>query len=139
MKYRTIVLCGAFMLSGVNSIVIAEETLGQQEFKASCAVCHGVDGKGDGVFGEFLKSGAPPLTTLSKQNGGVFPVDQVYKVVDGRAGKGHGTREMPVWGSAYTAESIKAHGPFFGEWYGEEIARGRILSLVSYISTLQEK
>ena len=138
MKYPTIVISGALLFSGLTGLAIAEESIGQQEYNASCAVCHGVDGKGDGAFGEFLKSGAPSLTTLSKNNGGVFPFEKVYKVIDGRTAKGHGTREMPVWGAAYTAESVKARGPFFGEWYGEEIARGRILALIDYISSLQE-
>ena len=138
MKYQTICFCITFLLVGATNMAVAEESLGQQEYEASCAVCHGVDGKGGGAFTEYLKSGIPSLTTLAKNNGGVFPVDRVYSVIDGRTAKGHGTREMPIWGAAYTAESIKARGPFFGEWYGEEIARGRILALISYISTLQE-
>jgi len=132
------VLCGAFLFSGITNTAIAEETLGQKEFNASCAVCHGANGKGDGVYTEFLKNGAPSLTTLSKRNGGVFPFDQVYQVIDGRTAKGHGTSEMPIWGPAYAAEAMQFRGPFFGEWISEEVARGRILALISYISTLQE-
>lgn len=138
MKNRFVIFGAAFLLAGLTNVAVAEQSLGQQEFETSCAVCHGVDGKGGGAFSEYLKSGAPALTMLAKNNGGVFPFDQVYSIIDGRSAKGHDTREMPVWGSAYKAESSKGRGPFFGEWYGEEITRGRILALISYISTLQE-
>jgi len=46
---------------------------------------------------------------------------------------------MPIWGSAYIAESVKTHGPFFGEWYGEDVANARILALIDYLHKLQEK
>jgi hypothetical protein len=40
---------------------------------------------------------------LSKNNNGVFPLNAVYEVIDGRKSiKAHGTREMPIWGLRYT-------------------------------------
>lgn len=116
-----------------------EKPIGQLEYERNCATCHGLEGKGDGPFAEFLKEGAPPLTGLSKGNDGVFPFERVHAYIDGREWTaGHGSREMPVWGAQYTEESVQAHGPFFGEWYGEEVVQARILALVEYISTLQE-
>ena len=56
-------------------------------------------GKGDGPLAVLLKNPVPDLTTIQKNNAGVFPFDRVYGIVDGReAVAAHGPREMPVWG-----------------------------------------
>ncbi|MEN8170044.1 MAG: cytochrome c [Pseudomonadota bacterium] len=127
------------LLVGVTGTAFAE-SMGEAEYKSSCATCHGVDGKGGGEFAEFLKGGAPSLRVLSKNNGGVFPYDRVYKIIDGRtAVKKHGSREMPIWGDQYTAESVKDHGPFFGEYYAEDAINARVLGLIDHIHKLQDK
>jgi len=116
-----------------------EKSVSQLEYERNCATCHGLKGKGNGPFAEFLTEGAPSLTTLSKNNDGVFPVKRVRSYIDGREWTAaHGSREMPIWGAEYTEESMAAHGPFFREWYGEDVVQARILALVEYISTLQE-
>ena len=141
MKRLTILSLSAFLIMGLSGAVFAKDvSLGEAEYQDNCAACHGVKGAGDGPFAEFLKAGTPALTTLSKNNGGVFPVQRVYQAIDGRGGvKSHGPREMPIWGKEYIAGSVKTHGPFFGEWYGEDVLNARILALIDYISTLQEK
>ncbi len=109
---------------------------GQREYLDNCAVCHGRDGKGLGPYVEWLKRAPPDLTTMSKRNGGVFPLAQAYSVIEG-ASVGHGTREMPIWGREY---SIRA-----GEYYAdmpysqEAYVRARILALAEYMSRLQVK
>jgi mono/diheme cytochrome c family protein len=126
------------LLVGVTGTSFAA-SMGEEEYKSSCAGCHGMDGKGNGSFSEFLKGGAPSLRVLSKNNGGVFPYDRVYKIIDGRtAVKGHGSSEMPIWGKEYTADSVKTHGPFFGEYYSEGAIRSRVLSLIDYLHKLQD-
>jgi hypothetical protein len=55
--------------------------------------------KGDGPISGELKKRPPDLTILAKKNGGVFPLDSVYRIIDGREEiASHGNREMPVWG-----------------------------------------
>ena len=51
--------------------------------------------------------------------------------------KGHGQREMPIWGKAY---QIKA-GEFYADDYydPETFIRGRILALIDYINRMQAK
>ena len=137
--YVAIGASAVLFASTSGSSLAAGESIGAAEYKSNCAVCHGAYGKGDGPFAEFLKNGAPSLTTLKKNNGGVFPVDRVYKLIDGRGMmKGHGTSEMPVWGNQYTAESAKKHGPFFGEFYAQEMIEARILALISHLNSIQE-
>ena len=46
--------------------------LGKKEYELQCAVCHGMDAKGDGVFNRVLKVVPPDLTVLSKKNGEYF-------------------------------------------------------------------
>ena len=43
------------------------------------------------------------LTEIAKRNGGEFPSEMVFKVIDGRQPvKGHGGPDMPVWGDVFT-------------------------------------
>ena len=114
---------------------------GKREYMDRCAVCHGQSGKGDGGMIDILRTAPSDLTTLSRNNGGVFPFEHVYAVIDGRqAVKGHGSRDMPIWGKAYSAETVRA-----GEHYGdmpynmEMYVRARILSLIDYLSRIQAR
>ena len=98
-------------LSVHAAFAAGEIETGKQEFQASCAVCHGPSGKGDGPYEPVLQGPhLPDLTTISKRNGGVFPKEQVYETIDGRASVAtHGTpREMPVWGNRFEPARIEA-------------------------------
>jgi hypothetical protein len=49
--------------------------------------------------------------------------------------KGHGTREMPVWGARYEADIARQYGP-----YGSEaMVQARILELVRYLQSIQKE
>lgn len=104
------------------------------EFERSCAVCHGFQGRGNGVMADSLKTKPTDLTQLSKQNNGHFPFIRVYQVIEGSPRVGvHGTREMPVWGDRYRQEA---------EQYSADdyiYSRGLILELVTYIISIQEE
>lgn len=126
---------------GLSTAPLAEErSLGQILYEANCAACHGDTGKGDGEFGKLWAMPVARLDTLSKENGGVFPFERTYKVIDGRLKvKGHGERMTPIWGDVFTLHAIQEYGPFFGEFYANEhIVRGRILALIEYLHELQE-
>jgi len=127
----------AFFGAGAVGLAAEKFDLGKQEYAANCAVCHGLTGKGDGSYGELLKTRASDLTVLSKNNGGVFPVARLYDVIDGRqAVKAHGERDMPIWGRAFIAE---ARDQWEVPGDSEALARARILTLIEYISRLQVK
>jgi mono/diheme cytochrome c family protein len=117
---------------------------GKREYMNSCAACHGASGKltaGEGAGVEFLKSTPTDLTTLAKKNGGVFPLDRVYAVIDGRqVVAGHGSRDMPIWGDRYSRETVKAAEYYVDVPYDmETYTRARILALIDYIHRLQAK
>jgi mono/diheme cytochrome c family protein len=115
--------------------------LGKTEYVNKCAVCHGRSGKGDGGAIDVLKKAPTDLTILSKKNGGVFPVDRVYAVIDGReVVMGHGDRDMPIWGSSYKAEKVEAAEHYFDVPYNMEMyVRARILALIDYLNRIQAK
>jgi mono/diheme cytochrome c family protein len=111
---------------------------GQREYDSNCASCHGLKGKGDGPYKSMLTKSPKDLTVLTKQNGGVFPVDRVVSIIDGREEvPGHGPSDMPVWGREY---SIKAAQAYFDVPYpSEAYVRTRILALMEYVARLQAK
>ncbi len=125
---------------GVCAVAAAAEQIdiGKREYDASCANCHGLDGKGGGSFAQMLQVSMPDLTTLSKRNGGVFPVVRVYNVIDGREElKAHGTREMPIWGRHLTFRAAPEYDDY--PYDAEAFARARILAVIDYLYRLQTK
>ena len=129
---------GVLVAAAQTSGAAEKADLGKQEYEATCAACHGPQGKGDGSYGELLKTRASDLTVLAKNNGGVFPVARVYDVIDGRqAVKAHGDRDMPIWGTQF---SVKAAEHYVDVPYDAEgIVRGRILALIDYLYRLQAR
>ena len=131
-------VCVFFMFPALATA--AEKSVGQKEYENKCVMCHGATGKGDGWFTTFLKTPPSTLTQLKKNNGGVFPFDRVYEVIDGRKQVlVHGPRKMPVWGAQYRVESGKEFDAYYGLVYVDEgVVRARILALIDYISQFQE-
>jgi mono/diheme cytochrome c family protein len=130
---------GVFSVWG-NGYAADKVDYGKREFQLHCSVCHGWEGKGDGLYATHgvIKTKVPDLTTLSKKNNGVFPFRRVYEVIDGtEALTAHGTREMPIWGPRYRADIEEAYFdvPFNPEAY----VRAHILALIDYINRLQGK
>jgi hypothetical protein len=89
---------------------------------------------------ESSPSAWPTSRRLTKSNAGVFPVQRVFEMVDGRLEVvGHGSRDMPVWGNDYNAKAPEWVGPFGNSADVEAWVRSRILALVEYVSTLQAR
>jgi mono/diheme cytochrome c family protein len=135
----------AAIMIGMTGIAQAQAKgkydMGKREYESKCAVCHGYKGMGDGSYADLLKKPASNLTTLKKNNGGVFPFERVYAVIDGReAVKGHGERDMPVWGKDYSEQDAKAGEYYIDVPYDMEMfVRSRILALIDYLNRLQVK
>ena len=100
---------------------------GPDLFRAYCASCHGIDGKGGGPAAVALKAKVPDLTVLAMNNRGEFPAVRVRQMITGEAiVAAHGSREMPIW------------GPIFHQ-VEEDIDRGhvRLQNLVDYLQSIQ--
>ena len=107
---------------------------GGVEFERSCAVCHGFQGRGNGVLADSLKVKPSDLTKLAKNNNGHFPFTRVYQVIEGSPRVGvHGSREMPVWGDRYRKESEQYEADEY------LYTRGLILELMVYLISIQEQ
>lgn len=128
-------------LAGAMSFAQAEVVdIGKREFNSSCAVCHGTGGKGDGPMAGHLSGRLPDLTALAKKNNGVFPFARVYDTISGsREMKGHGTREMPIWGPRYSEKATEHYQDFYGPYDAAAFARGRVLGVTEYVYRLQAR
>jgi mono/diheme cytochrome c family protein len=130
------VMVAVFWILPATSSAQENEILarGRLEYQGYCAVCHGEKGRGDGIMGRYLLIKPADLTQLSKKSGGEFPFWRTYRIIDGRQEvKGHGSREMPIWGNRFRAEE-GAEGP--AAWI--DLARGRIWQLVVFLQSIQE-
>ena len=127
-----VLLLTPFMAASQDRELIAA---GKREFQHSCVLCHGLDGRGESEMStmNLLTVQLPDLRKLKKHNHGTFPFWQTYLVIDGRQEiTAHGNRDMPIWGDTF----IRQEG---GGVADEARAVGRILQLLYYLESIQEK
>jgi len=127
----------ALIVSSVATSATKAEDLsgysGPELYRAYCASCHGVEGRGDGPVASSLSVEVPDLTQIAHRQGGRFPADQIRKIIDGRTTMPpHGTRAMPVWGRAFRAAAVNAP-------QGEAQADRLVELLVRYLRSIQSE
>jgi mono/diheme cytochrome c family protein len=106
---------------------------GKREYMVACAGCHGESGLGDGPLAGLLQIETPSLTTITERTGGGdFPFYNTLKLIDGRDVRAHGG-DMPIWGERFQASATSERGET-----ADMVARGRILSLVYYLQSIQQ-
>jgi len=108
---RWSVLVGGAGLALSASLALAQQPAGlnraaagkgELAYKRYCASCHGPTGKGDGSIARELRTAPTDLTSISKRNGGRFPLEKVARQTDGRESiPAHGTPDMPAWGEVF--------------------------------------
>jgi len=118
----------AAVLFGVNSSWAKTIDFGKMAYLTSCADCHGIDGKGDGPKAAGLNTKPSDLTVEAKNNNGVFPVQSIYEIIDGRKPiPASGPRQMPIWGKAFLS-----FGPD-----SQRIPENRIMGIIDYLKRIQ--
>lgn len=106
---------------------------GQGEYMIACAGCHGESGMGDGPLAGLLEIETPSLTKITERTGGGdFPFYNTLTLIDGRDVRAHGGA-MPIWGERFAASATSERGET-----ADMVARGRLLSLVYYLESIQE-
>jgi len=134
---------GALVAIGFGLFLSAEAqaiSLGEFEYRNSCAQCHGLSGKGDGPVASSLKKVPPDLTVLQKSNGGVFPVTKAYSIIEGTVDvRVHGSSDMPVWGNRFRTRIKYDENEGFSPADTDKYVTTRILALIEYLSTMQVK
>lgn len=117
----------------------AQIELGKTEYFASCAACHGADGRGSGPVAEVMVQKPFDLTGISKKYG-MFPADDIYEVIDGRKMiNPHGSRDMPVWGYRYLGDAIARSNEVPHHVDVQAMVYGRITALVQYVESIQSE
>lgn len=125
--------------SGANMSLTKNGLTGASQFREHCAPCHGPAGKGDGPVAATLTKKPANLTVLAKNNNGKFPAKKVEAFIDGgETIAAHGTREMPIWGLAFSQPPLSFGTPHPGGPTAREVHQ-RIKLLVDYIESIQEK
>jgi mono/diheme cytochrome c family protein len=143
-SFNRIAIIGAMAVS-VGSVSAQDRDIGKIEYQSNCASCHGIGAKGDGPMSTELKRRPTDLTVLAKRNNGVFPLNSVYRIIDGRdAIPSHGTREMPVWGYRFVPPQhfdLKLADDYIytAPTSPEPVVHARILAVIDYLNRIQEK
>jgi len=144
LKLATVVamfLAASVMLApGVVSPAAAQEPAPEQQelkqtvpggevYRTYCATCHGPAARGDGPLASAMTRKPANLTEIAKRNGGLYPNELVFKVIDGREKvRGHGGPDMPIWGDAFKRSR---------DGGDEERIKAVIKSLVDYLESIQ--
>lgn len=111
---------------------------GRAEYMSACSACHGESGKGGGPLAGLMEIDMPDLTQLAARNDGEFPVAATLRILDGREEvRAHGS-DMPVWGDRFLRSARNAAPGTEMPEVAELIARGRMLSIVYYLESIQE-
>jgi mono/diheme cytochrome c family protein len=141
MKRTTSLALAPAVLVGLLVVVSAGIVLAQSQgreaesgstlYNLYCASCHGTNGHGNGSIAIFLRVPPANLTQIAKRNKGVFPAEQVYRIIDGRQTvRPHGESQMPVWGDAFMKSMTGGD---------EKAVNEKIRALVVYLESIQEK
>jgi mono/diheme cytochrome c family protein len=116
-------------VEGMQEPSSGPSSLGATLFATHCASCHGRNAKGAGIVTSELRNSPPDLTRFTTRNGGVFPRERIYQIIDGRHVKAHGDRDMPIWGDAFS----RTRG------LSEAAVKTRIDALVRHLEAIQER
>ena len=123
-----VLTAGLLMASGASAQTSSPGPSGSALFSTYCATCHGSSAKGDGPLASEMKTRPANLTLIAKRSGGTFPSAQVARTIDGRSPvKGHGGKDMPVWGDVLPKSTDTAP------------VDQKIESLVRYLESIQAK
>jgi len=102
-------------------------------YRVYCKTCHGESARGDGATADVMKIAPADLTRLAAtEEEGEFPFNRVYRTIDGREEiRGHGEAGMPVWGLSFQELDRDVDQ--------EDEVRGKILQLIEFLKSIQEK
>ncbi len=152
------------VLIALHPMALSQDTdVGQANFLANCAECHGADGKGTGPRSADLSTRPADLTLLAKKNHGVFDPGAIFQIIDGRkpGARAHLSKEMPIWGCRHqSAPVVRRRLPKHQRYFpppvthkrdksttveslvdvpcdSESVVQARLLSIVGYLSRIQ--
>jgi mono/diheme cytochrome c family protein len=110
---------------------------GRLQFIDKCAVCHGQEGKGDGVLAPSLDQQPTDLTRLSESNGGTFPRTETFNKIWGRGDEIISTHEMNEMPAFYVAPMLGNDKEF--EDNAGRLSPFQIGQIIRFLETIQEQ
>lgn len=115
-----------------NATVAQDVEMGGTLYDQHCAICHGLEGRGNGPYAPALVLQPPSLRDLVQRHG-VFPTARVVMRIDGREPLvSHGS-PMPIYGPFFEGKDT----PLKSET-GQPIMTSRpIVDLVAYLMEIQ--
>ena len=109
----------------------ADVRAGRDLFEQHCEVCHGADGSGHGPLADDLRYPPADLTGIALRRAGSFPEVEIAEIIDGRRPvRGHGGKEMPIWGRALG-------GSITDPAAREAAVKEKIRQLVAFLRSIQ--
>jgi mono/diheme cytochrome c family protein len=135
-RLRLSALAASAVLMSSVAAQAQDASFGAGIYRDYCAVCHGETGAGDGMVGVLFTKAPADLRLLTRNNNGVFPTEQVIDAIYGRRPiQAHGQTEMPIWGDFFMSQTLES--PTIDPKDAAMITQGRVLSVVSYLESLQ--
>jgi len=107
---------------------------GRKAYVDNCAACHGLNGMGSGTFGRNLFVEPPDLTTLTIDNGGIFPRTEVMNIIDGLQRDPHFSGAMPEFGAGDLGPTIIVEDNGLGT-----PVPATLLALTDYLESIQRQ
>jgi len=82
----------------------AKNENGGRIFMRYCALCHGLDGGGQGPLSESLRTVPPDLSLISRRNDGTFPDERIRTIIKDGGDNTHGMMAMMSWAKVFDEE-----------------------------------
>jgi mono/diheme cytochrome c family protein len=125
---------GAAQQTTINQLPIKRTSWasGQEMYQQYCAACHGENAAGRGPAAAACTVRPADLTKLAARNGGKFPYDSFYAVLQFGSlatTTSHGSADMPMWLPVFSSVDPGR----------EAIAQQRMHNLARYVAALQAK
>ena len=128
------VVAGTLLLAYSCSDMSKKKTVveqGNEFFQSYCVICHGQYADGRGNMADRLNTPPMDLTTIAKRRGGIFPDEEISKIIAGvEKVPGHSTGEMPAWWETFKkSEDLKK----------DKEVQAVIDNIVAYLKAIQKE
>lgn len=98
-------LAGLALIGACAVQDMPEPVEGNIVYDQNCAVCHGVDGQGDGLLARNVTPAPPDLTLIAAGADGVFPRTAVLTKIDGYT-RMEAVAGMPEFGALLQGDTV---------------------------------
>ncbi len=98
-------LTGLVLIGACATVEMPEPVEGQIIYDQNCAICHGNDGRGDGLIAGNMDPAPPDLTRITFRERDVFPRTRVLSVIDGYTRQGP-QADMPEFGLLLQGDTV---------------------------------